>query len=150
MGEQMRLATLRTEEGTSAARLEGDRFDLLRCSDVGALLAAGMSPADLEPIGSVPVAGASLAPVIPQPGKIICLGLNYKAHVLESGRDLPAYPTMFAKFSEALIGPPMMCSFLGQRSPNRSTGKPNSSWSSAGPFVTQPPPKRWRRSLATQ
>ena len=101
----MRLATLRTEQGTSAARLEGDRFDLLRCSDVGALLAAGMSPADLEPIGSVPVAGASLAPVIPRPGKMICLRLNYRAHILESGRELPAYPTMFAKFSEALIGP---------------------------------------------
>lgn len=101
----MRLATVRTEQGTSAARLEGDRFDLLRFSDVGALLAGGMSPADLEPIGSLPVAGANLAPVIPRPGKIICLGLNYRAHILESGRELPQYPTMFAKFNEALIGP---------------------------------------------
>jgi acylpyruvate hydrolase len=46
----------------------------------------------------------NLAPVIPKPGKIVCVGLNYRSHILEMGRDLPEYPTLFAKFSDTLIG----------------------------------------------
>jgi acylpyruvate hydrolase len=52
----------------------------------------------------VPAAEAQLAPVVPQPSKIVCVGLNYKSHILEMGRELPAYPTLFAKFSDSLIG----------------------------------------------
>jgi acylpyruvate hydrolase len=44
------------------------------------------------------------APVVPSPGKIICVGLNYRTHIAEMGRDLPEYPTLFAKFPEVLIG----------------------------------------------
>lgn len=101
----MRLATVRTAVGTSAARVDGDHFELLGFDDVGALLASGTSAAVADVIGVVPSARAVLAPVVPRPGKIICLGLNYKAHILESGRELPQYPTLFAKFREALIGP---------------------------------------------
>jgi acylpyruvate hydrolase len=54
---------------------------------------------------AVPVAGVELRPVIPRPGKIICVGLNYLSHVGETGRDLPVYPVLFTKFSEALVGP---------------------------------------------
>ena len=39
------------------------------------------------------------------PGKVVCVGLNYRAHILEMGRPLPEYPTLFAKFADALIGP---------------------------------------------
>ena len=41
----------------------------------------------------------------PRPGKIVCVGLNYATHIKEMGRELPEYPTLFAKFSEALTGP---------------------------------------------
>ena len=43
--------------------------------------------------------------MVPHPGKIVCVGLNYATHIKEMGRDLPEYPTLFAKFSEALTGP---------------------------------------------
>lgn len=46
-----------------------------------------------------------LCPVVPSPGKIICVGLNYLAHVGETGRDLPPYPVLFTKFASSLIGP---------------------------------------------
>jgi acylpyruvate hydrolase len=46
-----------------------------------------------------------LAPVVTHPGKIVCVGLNYRTHITEMGRDLPQYPTLFAKYPEALIGP---------------------------------------------
>ena len=44
------------------------------------------------------------APLVPAPEKIICVGLNYRDHVLEMGNELPEYPTVFAKFAPALIG----------------------------------------------
>jgi acylpyruvate hydrolase len=43
--------------------------------------------------------------VIPRPGKVVCVGLNYRHHILEMGRGLPEYPTLFAKFADVLIGP---------------------------------------------
>ena len=41
---------------------------------------------------------------MPRPGKVLCVGLNYRSHILEMGRDLPEHPTLFATFAEALIG----------------------------------------------
>jgi acylpyruvate hydrolase len=45
-----------------------------------------------------------LRPVVPRPGKIICVGLNYRAHVEEGVFDVPDYPVLFPKFADALIG----------------------------------------------
>ena len=39
------------------------------------------------------------APVVAAPEKIFCVGLNYRSHILEMGRELPEYPTLFAKFA---------------------------------------------------
>ncbi|WP_340540113.1 fumarylacetoacetate hydrolase family protein [Nocardioides sp. GXZ039] len=41
----------------------------------------------------------------PDPGKVICCGLNYADHIEEMGRPLPTYPTLFAKYPDTLIGP---------------------------------------------
>ncbi len=41
---------------------------------------------------------------MPAPEKIICVGQNYRDHVLEMGNELPAYPTVFAKYPPALVG----------------------------------------------
>ena len=54
---------------------------------------------------AVPLADVRLRPLVPRPGKIICVGLNYLDHVGETGRDIPEYPVLFTKFAEALIGP---------------------------------------------
>lgn len=45
-----------------------------------------------------------LRPLIPRPGKIICVGLNYVAHAAEAGRDVPDYPVLFTKFASSLAG----------------------------------------------
>jgi 2-keto-4-pentenoate hydratase/2-oxohepta-3-ene-1,7-dioic acid hydratase in catechol pathway len=60
--------------------------------------------------GSTPrLAAASrrIAPVIPidRPGKIICVGLNYRDHAEEQGVELPKAPLFFAKYTTSLIGP---------------------------------------------
>ncbi len=103
----MRLATVRTGDGTHAVRVDGDTLIELDARDVGDLLRAGSAVAMLEgvPTGvEHDLATADFAPVVLDPGKIICLGLNYEDHILEMGRELPRYPTLFAKYTEALIG----------------------------------------------
>ena len=52
-----------------------------------------------------PWSAVSLAPPIPNPGKIICLGKNYKAHAEETGGDIPTIPIIFTRFSSTLLGP---------------------------------------------
>ncbi len=102
----MRLGTIRTVSGTSAVRIDGDLAIEIGASDVGTLLAAGDWRA-LAGSADGPrhrIADLSYAPVVPRPGKIICVGLNYRSHIIEMGRDLPEYPTLFAKYPEALIG----------------------------------------------
>ena len=42
---------------------------------------------------------------IERPGKIVCVGLNYRDHAEEQGAELPERPLLFAKFTTALIGP---------------------------------------------
>ncbi|SEH02176.1 acylpyruvate hydrolase [Nonomuraea solani] len=99
----MKLATIRTAGGaTRAVRVEDDRLVDLGAADVGELL-AGEDRA--EPAGrEYSPAGARYAPVVPRPGKIICVGLNYRNHILEMGRDLPEYPTLFSKYADTLVG----------------------------------------------
>ena len=46
-----------------------------------------------------------LGPPIPDPGKVVCIGLNYRDHAEESGAATPAEPIVFNKFSSAVIGP---------------------------------------------
>jgi acylpyruvate hydrolase len=41
-------------------------------------------------------------PVVPNPRRVICLGLNYRAHVEETGRELPTYPVLFTKWASSL------------------------------------------------
>lgn len=102
----MRLATLRLPGRTTAARIDGETATELDFDDVGALLrTANYSAVAATTEGTVhPMDTAQLAPVIPRPGKIICVGLNYRNHILEMGRQLPEHPTLFAKYPEALIG----------------------------------------------
>lgn len=101
--------TLRTAVGTRAGRIDGDVIVELGAPDVGSLLAAGLDPVRMDAaISDGPfhdLRTSDLAPVVPRPGKVLCVGLNYASHIREMGREPPEYPTLFAKFAEALIGP---------------------------------------------
>lgn len=50
-----------------------------------------------------PLAGLALAPVVPEPGKTVCLGLNYYDHAAESGREKPVYPWFFLRGTTSLL-----------------------------------------------
>jgi len=103
----MKLATIRlADRRTAAVRADGDHLVELGRPDVGAVLAApdGLAAAATADGPRHPLAGADFAPVVPHPGKVVCVGLNYRNHIQEMGRDLPEYPTLFAKFADCLIG----------------------------------------------
>jgi 2-keto-4-pentenoate hydratase/2-oxohepta-3-ene-1,7-dioic acid hydratase in catechol pathway len=48
---------------------------------------------------------ARLCAPVPRPGKLICIGLNYRDHALETGKPFPETPMIFSKFATAIIGP---------------------------------------------
>ena len=50
------------------------------------------------------LADIGFLPVIPRPEKILCAGINYRAHAAEAGRELPAAPSLFARFADTLVG----------------------------------------------
>jgi len=102
----MKFATVRTQDGTRAARVERDHVVLLDFPDVRALLDAGSSALRDPSLGGETVAleAVCYAPLVPQPEKIIVLGWNYASHVRERGAPMPEYPALFAKYWRALIG----------------------------------------------
>jgi len=107
----MRLATLRTGDTTIAVRIgPTEAVQIDGFTDIGTLLAnpdwRDLAAAAAGPARALAeLADADWAPVVPAPSKIVCVGLNYRNHILEMGRDLPEHPTLFAKYPEALIGP---------------------------------------------
>ncbi|KQQ96325.1 2-hydroxyhepta-2,4-diene-1,7-dioate isomerase [Arthrobacter sp. Leaf141] len=106
----MRLATLRSTWGTTAAAAVEGGFLPLDFPDVGALLATKdwrrkVDAAVLAVAPTlIPASEAHFAPLVPNAGKVICCGLNYGDHIQEMGRDLPEFPTLFAKYSDTLVG----------------------------------------------
>jgi acylpyruvate hydrolase len=102
----MRLATIRTPEGTRAVRVDDDAAVELGHPDLGALLRRPdwRSEAAAADGPRHDLAGLDYAPPVPSPEKIVCIGLNYRNHILEMGRELPEHPTLFAKFARAQVG----------------------------------------------
>jgi acylpyruvate hydrolase len=106
----MRLATLRIDGSTRAVKVDGDTLVDLGAADVGEFLARDDWAAAAAAAGTdqhrrrYDAKGADLAPLVPHPSKVVCVGLNYRTHIREMGRELPAYPTLFAKFADTLIG----------------------------------------------
>src|SRR5689334_18389814 len=103
----MRLTTVIVDGATRAARMEQDDLVLLPAPDVGALLRRDDWRSLAEKAGGtrIPAAGTEPGLLFPEPNKIICVGLNYLSHIQEMGRDVPKFPTLFAKFSGALLAP---------------------------------------------
>jgi acylpyruvate hydrolase len=103
----VKLATIRRGGTTAAVRIDDDRaVEISGVTDVGGLLARPDWHALAESASgaSHDVAGLEFEVLIPRPDKVVCVGLNYRNHILEMGRELPEYPTLFAKYRSALIG----------------------------------------------
>jgi 2-keto-4-pentenoate hydratase/2-oxohepta-3-ene-1,7-dioic acid hydratase in catechol pathway len=124
----MRLVSYGTEHGWRAGMLVGDVVvDTESAARAAGLATAGdlrwvsnrtilhARPADVELVadqtlrladdGGLALRDVVLGPPIPDPDKIICLGLNYRDHAEESRIEAPASPILFAKYRNSLAGP---------------------------------------------
>jgi len=78
-----------------------------RYADLRSLLNSGEGLAELASLRDAPVLNVQQVqwlPVIPNPDKVLCVGLNYLKHIVETGREVPKYPTLFTRFSSAQVG----------------------------------------------
>ena len=101
----MRLTNIRRDGTTRAARADGDPLVVFQDELTDLLRRPGWQDIAGTCDGErVPAEGASFAPLVTKPDKIICAGLNYKGHIAETGRPAPEYPFFFSKFPAALIG----------------------------------------------
>lgn len=95
----------------SYGRLEGDTVvdagEALRrqFADLRALI-AGDALTLLTSAGgdTLALADVTMLPTIPNPDKIICIGLNYLGHIKETGRDRPEYPSIFTRYPSSVVG----------------------------------------------
>ncbi len=114
----MRLATIATASGPRAALLHGDCYVDLHATNsqlsttVRGLLEGGPSAlraaeeaAARSAAVCYPMSAVKLLAPIPDPPKIVCVGLNYRDHAAESGAPIPREPVLFSKFATAIIGP---------------------------------------------
>jgi 2,4-didehydro-3-deoxy-L-rhamnonate hydrolase len=84
----------------------------------GATLQKSVTETARERKISVPLAAARLLPPIPNPGKVLCSGINYKSHADENpNAKMPTQPFFFAKLPSSIIGPeaPIPCPALTQQ-----------------------------------
>jgi len=76
-----------------------------RCYDLDGGFFKGVTGAVIENLPQVDLASVSLCSPVPRPGKVICIGLNYRDHAEESGMAIPQSPLIFSKFSSCVTGP---------------------------------------------
>ena len=108
-GEQRRPGILQTRAGRDVVvdlqqtdpSLPGSVRELLEAGPEALERAAQAADAARDTLDA---AAVKLAAPIPNPGKILCIGLNYADHAAESGQPLPDYPIVFSKYSNTVIG----------------------------------------------
>ncbi len=109
----MKLASFSTSHGTSWGVIDGQAAidvgavlqakypDLLSAIQAGAMAEVTAAAATA---GRIPLADITWLPVIPTPGKILCVGLNYETHRKETGRTEVENPTIFTRFANSQTG----------------------------------------------
>jgi 2-keto-4-pentenoate hydratase/2-oxohepta-3-ene-1,7-dioic acid hydratase in catechol pathway len=101
-----RLISFRRPDGQpSFGRLDGETVHDLGAPGGPAFLkdVADQDLAALPATGTFALADVRLLPVVPNPGKILCVGLNYATHVAETGREQKEFPAIFTRWADTLI-----------------------------------------------
>jgi acylpyruvate hydrolase len=107
----VRFASLLVDGRPVAARIEDDNMavPLRGIAELGrdtpSAVLADTSLLDRDAAVSLDDAAVRIRAVVPRPGKVVCVGLNYREHVAESLRDEPDYPVLFTKWASTLTGP---------------------------------------------
>ena len=99
----MRIVTFFRNGGAQHGVRVGDRVRIhpTAPSAVALALKSGDYPADEE----VALADLTLLAPVPRPGKLICIGLNYRAHAIEGGNPIPDYPAVFLRTATSMTDP---------------------------------------------
>lgn len=87
-----------TDAGAVLGQCYPDLRSVLESSDGLAELAA------LKDAPQLNVEQVQWLPVIPNPDKVLCVGLNFLKHIIETGREVPKHPTLFTRFASAQVG----------------------------------------------
>ncbi|MFJ3522681.1 fumarylacetoacetate hydrolase family protein [Pseudomonas sp. NPDC090203] len=75
--------------------------------DLKSVLGAPLGLSDLKTVSGaprIPLTDIQWLPPIPNPDKVLCVGLNYSRHIEETGREVPKHPTLFTRFASAQVG----------------------------------------------
>ena len=99
----MRIVTFTRNGDVGFGERLGDRIRLhpTATSAVDLAIDAGAHPAGEE----IALSDVRLLAPVPNPGKMICIGLNYRAHAIEGGNPIPDYPAVFLRTTTSLTGP---------------------------------------------
>jgi len=104
----MRLIAFYGDDAIRTGRIEGDEVVVGGPLDPTGRLGDEFEDAigwpSTDRVERFPLDGLEPAPITLAPTKIVCVGLNYRDHAAEGGRDAPARPLLFAKFSNAIVG----------------------------------------------
>ena len=111
----MKLATYRTSKGAGygvvrddgivdLTRRIGKKYPNLRALLAGNALGAALKIAKAAKKPDLKTGNVTFLPVIPNPGKIVCVGLNYEEHRVETGRDKTENPALFIRVAESQVG----------------------------------------------
>jgi 2-keto-4-pentenoate hydratase/2-oxohepta-3-ene-1,7-dioic acid hydratase in catechol pathway len=96
----MRLATIQTPAGPRGAVLKDGHY-----VEIGCTVRQWLEGTPIKEGARHAASGAKLLAPIPDPPKVICIGLNYRDHAEESGAAIPRDPVVFCKFQTAIVGP---------------------------------------------
>lgn len=109
----MKLLSFEHAGKASFGVLRGDAVADLSpyASDVGHTLQEALGKGAYKAIAAIaeretallPLDQLRFLPVIPNPGKILCVGINYASHVKETGRDMPKHPMFFTRFADSQV-----------------------------------------------
>ncbi|MBT0670065.1 fumarylacetoacetate hydrolase family protein [Novosphingobium profundi] len=106
------ISFTRPDGTASFGRLEGENVVDLGAAGADAYLKDALADdlAALPATGTIARTAVTLLPVVPNPGKILCVGLNYATHVAETGREQKEHPAIFTRWADSLIadGAPMV------------------------------------------
>jgi 2-keto-4-pentenoate hydratase/2-oxohepta-3-ene-1,7-dioic acid hydratase in catechol pathway len=108
MGVTMKLVTFSLNgSAPSVGIVEGDQVvPVLGFADMCGAIAAGQSAIAAANKGTpVALSAVKLHAPIPRPPKVVCIGLNYRDHAIESGMAIPTIPVVFNKFPNSVIAP---------------------------------------------
>jgi 2-keto-4-pentenoate hydratase/2-oxohepta-3-ene-1,7-dioic acid hydratase in catechol pathway len=96
--EVLDLTSLASDEALTAA-------EILNCFDLESEFLKRAADANETSLRRLDRSAIKICSPVPRPGKIICIGLNYRDHAAESGMEIPNSPIIFSKFSACAIGP---------------------------------------------